>query len=80
MTTLGYGDIIPINRNEKIFVIVIAMIASVIYAYSMNSIGDILTELGKRSAAFRSQMVNLNFYMEKRDLNEGLKMKVIKYF
>ena len=46
MTTLGYGDIIPVNVNEKIFVIVIAIIASCIYAYSINSIGNILTELG----------------------------------
>jgi flagellar motor component MotA len=80
MTTIGYGDVVANNVYEKIFIIIVAFIASVIFAYSMNNIGDILKDLGARSAAFRSKMVNLNFYMEKRDLNEALKMKVIKYF
>jgi hypothetical protein len=80
MTTLGYGDVIPVNTREKLFVTILALIASVIFAYSMNSIGEILKDLGASNAAFRLKLVNLNFYMEKRDLNEELKMKVIKYF
>ena len=80
MTTIGYGDVLPYNTQEKIFVIIIAIICSVIFAYSMNNIGEILKELGMRQAAFRSKMVNLNLYMEKRDLSKDLKMKVIKYF
>ena len=46
MTTLGYGDVVPVNTMEKIFVVIIALISSVIFAYSMNSIGEILKELG----------------------------------
>ena len=80
MTTIGYGDVLPYNTKKKIFVIIIAIICSVIFAYSMNNIGEILKELGMCQAAFRSKMVNLNLYMEKRDLSKDLKMKVIKYF
>ena len=36
MVTVGYGDIRPINTNEMIFVIAIAIVSSVIFAYSMN--------------------------------------------
>ena len=80
MTTIGYGDVPPYNTQENIFVIIIAIICCVIFAYSMNNIGEILKKLGLRQAAFRSKMVNLNLYMEKRELNKDLKMKVIKYF
>ena len=48
MTTVGYGDVIPYNTTEKVFVIIIALISSVIFAYSMNNIGEILKELGFR--------------------------------
>ena len=48
MTTIGYGDVIPVNPKEKIFVICIALISSVIFAYSMNNIGEILKDLGSR--------------------------------
>ena len=80
MTTIGYGDVVPYNTLEKIFVIIIAIICSVIFAYSMNDIGSILKTLGLRQEVFRQRMVNLNLYMEKRDINSDLKMKVIKYF
>jgi hypothetical protein len=46
MTTMGYGDVIPLNTREKVFVIVTALISSVIFAYSMNNIGEILKDLG----------------------------------
>ena len=48
MTTIGYGDVLPYNTLEKIFVITIAIICSVIFAYSMNDIGSILKTLGLR--------------------------------
>lgn len=57
-----------------------ALISSIIFAYSMNNIGEILKDLGVRSAFFRTKMVYLNQYMEKRNLNKELKMKVRKYF
>lgn len=36
MITVGYGDISPISRDEKIFVIAITIVSSVIFAYNMN--------------------------------------------
>lgn len=36
MTTIGYGDISPINKDERIFVIAIAIVSSVIFGYTMN--------------------------------------------
>ena len=45
-TTLGYGDVVPVNTTEKLFVITAALLSSVIFAYSMNNIGEILKDLG----------------------------------
>lgn len=46
MFTIGYGDVVASNTYERIFVIIVAFIASIVFAYSMNSIGEILKDLG----------------------------------
>ena len=54
--------------------------SSFVFAYSMNSIGEILKEMGRKESKFKERMGYLNDYMEKRDLDPLLQMKVRKYF
>ncbi len=42
MITLGYGDITPITRLEKMFVICMTFISCGVFAYSVNTIGSII--------------------------------------
>lgn len=41
MATIGYGDITPVNLTERIYVIVMTMISSAMFGYTVNSIGSI---------------------------------------
>ncbi len=41
MITIGYGDIVPKANKEKIFIIFMALCGSVIFAYTVNTIGGI---------------------------------------
>ena len=45
MTTVGYGDITPKNKNEVLMSIITMMIASMVFAYSINKIGIIFSDL-----------------------------------
>lgn len=45
MTTVGYGDITPANYFESIYLIFVLFISSIIYGYSINSIGAIMDNL-----------------------------------
>ncbi len=47
MATIGYGDIVPTNNLEVIFTTVTVFIASGIFAYTLNSIGTIFTNLNE---------------------------------
>ena len=41
MVTVGYGDIRPIADTEKMFVIFMALLGSVVFGYVVNTIGGI---------------------------------------
>ena len=45
MITVGYGDIVPVNNIERIFVIIITLISCGVFAYSVNSIGTIVASI-----------------------------------
>lgn len=49
MVTIGYGDIYPVNEYEKLYVIVVSFISCVLFGFSLNLIGAIVTEMQRKS-------------------------------
>jgi hypothetical protein len=47
MSTLGYGDITPKTYLEKVFAIVLVLLSCFVFAFCMNSVGEILKEMGR---------------------------------
>lgn len=39
MITVGYGDIIPVSKYEIIYVILMTLVSSGVFAYSVNTVG-----------------------------------------
>jgi len=44
----GYGDIVPINTIEKAFIVLVTMVACGVFGFSINKIGHLILEIGKR--------------------------------
>jgi hypothetical protein len=42
MNTVGYGDIVPVNNIERVFVIAVTLVSCGVFAFSVNSIGNII--------------------------------------
>lgn len=78
MNTVGYGDIGPTNPAEKIFVIIFIYVACAMFAYSINSIGIIVSELAKRENDLQKNLNVINNFMKKKQINYDLQMKVRK--
>ncbi len=52
MTTVGYGDITPLNPVEIIFAMTAMFLSCIIFAYSVNSIWDIINEYRERDVKY----------------------------
>ena len=53
MITVGYGDIVPTNFSERIYTIIIMVVAGGVFGYSLNTIGSIINEISEHSAYSR---------------------------
>ncbi|CAD8049826.1 unnamed protein product [Paramecium sonneborni] len=79
MVTVGYGDIIPQNQVEMTFVNIMMLISSVMYAYSLNSIGIILKSYHDQKQKQTRSLILINNYMRKYQLDETIQSRVRNY-
>ena len=63
-----------------IFVVIMALISGLTFAFYVNSVGEILKEMGRKKKEFKERIHMFEDYIEKRGLDQIIKMKVIKYF
>ena len=60
------------SNSEKVFIILICMILSVTFAYTINTIGAILNEMEKDGAELKEKLNHINHYMKLRNVNSSL--------
>ncbi|KRX05685.1 hypothetical protein PPERSA_09825 [Pseudocohnilembus persalinus] len=70
MITVGYGDIVPITQTERFFLILLTILSCGIFAYSVNSIGSIISTLTKDHREFKLKMFMLTNFMKERNLSK----------
>ena len=80
MLTVGYGDFVPQNTTERIFVICVALLACGVFAFAINSIGGIIKDMNEQNDVFKKKMSLLTRFMKKRGMRLHVQMKVRKYF
>ena len=69
MNTVGFGDMVPITIKERIFTICFIMIASIVFAYTINQIGTILYNISKNERELKRTMNLINGYMKAKNIN-----------
>lgn len=72
MCTIGYGDISPITPYEQILCIITMLTASGMFGYSINTIGNIFSELSKQSEDIRKNMYIINNFMSIKQISKDL--------
>ena len=79
MNTVGFGDITPTNPMEIGFCIIFIFFACGMFAYSINSVGMILSDISKEEDKFRKDLNSINDFMNEKNISFDLQMRVRKY-
>ncbi|KAL4468855.1 hypothetical protein ABPG72_008782 [Tetrahymena utriculariae] len=79
LTTVGYGDIHIQNYQEAIFISIVMIIFSYVFAYSVSNIGVILQEIQKSSRQLQERLSIIQKFMNRKNVNSSLKSRVKFY-
>ncbi|EAS05020.2 cation channel family protein (macronuclear) [Tetrahymena thermophila SB210] len=79
MSTVGYGDITPISEIELLWSLFSILMSSQMFAYSINTIGQLLREFSKKDQETQNKIYLINKYMIKKNVNKALKYQIREY-
>merc|ERR1719433_880926 len=80
MTSVGYGDITPVNTLERIVCILILFISGLVWACVIGEVTSIFGNLDAHEREFRSLMDNLNSMMRDRELPRRVRIRLKAFF
>ena len=76
---VGYGDISPITKNEKIYAMFGMLLACGVFAFVMGSIETIVQKSNKNSSLYKEKILHVNQYLMHRQIPKHLRNKVRRY-
>ncbi|EAR91790.2 cyclic nucleotide-binding domain protein (macronuclear) [Tetrahymena thermophila SB210] len=79
MCTVGYGDIKPTNVIEIIVCTVLMMICCAIFAFTINSIGQIFQDFYQKENIIREKRFIIGNYMIKKGISKSTMKDVYEY-
>lgn len=80
MTTVGYGDILPMTNNERIVIIFVYMIGGCVFGYMLGNITNLMNDLWRVANIFTENVDSLKEYMRYRQFPHHLNSAVKEYF
>ena len=79
MSTIGYGDVSPCNTYEMFYVSLMAIFSCGIFAYCVNTIGSIFSEIKYKSKQFQTKMYDISTYLNIKSVKKDIQIRILKY-
>eukprot|EP00002_Diphylleia_rotans_P006206 TRINITY_DN1553_c1_g2_i1.p1 TRINITY_DN1553_c1_g2~~TRINITY_DN1553_c1_g2_i1.p1 ORF type:complete len:1054 (+),score=191.69 TRINITY_DN1553_c1_g2_i1:69-3230(+) len=80
MTTVGFGDIVPITNTEKCFTIVTMITGVSIYATIFGNMATMIAQMDASATRYREKLDALHEYMRYRSLPQYLRKRILNYY
>eukprot|EP00177_Eucheuma_denticulatum_P006201 GFKZ01011314.1.p1 GENE.GFKZ01011314.1~~GFKZ01011314.1.p1 ORF type:complete len:759 (-),score=136.18 GFKZ01011314.1:659-2905(-) len=78
ITTIGYGDVVPENTLERIYVIVIMFFGAAMFAYVISQVSNVQDQLNESRVEHRKKMDQWMDYAKFHDLDDKLHAAIRK--
>jgi voltage-gated potassium channel len=80
LTTIGYGDITPVGRNQTLYVILIELFGAAMYGLVIGNIAGLIANIDVAKAQYREKLDRINAFLKYRDIPEVLRKRIHAYY
>ena len=80
ITTVGYGDVVPISSPELIYATLYMMLCTIVMSFVVDSVSRSFASTVQHLLQFRRKMQNLTHYCEARLVPPVLRDRVFSFF
>jgi potassium voltage-gated channel Eag-related subfamily H protein 7 len=80
LTTIGYGDVVPVTIGERWVAIFAMAVGGAFYAYMVGAVCGIVSSMDIAGIEYRQTMDNLNAYLREVQAPPELRVKLREYF
>ena len=80
LTTVGYGDITPVNKVEKLYALFTLLVSALVFGYLLSSLGAMIAAIDRQSAISDEKMDEVKEYMRWRKLPRELVARLRRYY
>ncbi len=80
LTSVGYGDIVPVNNIQRLYAIMVAMTGLGVFGYLIGNVVTILSKLDAGYARYKEHVEHLSTATKRRGLSKELQRRVLDYY
>jgi len=80
ITSVGYGDLGPVNTAERVFCTAMIFVSGMSWAYVLGQVCGIVGSMGIMEQEFRKSMDDLNYMMQDRELPQEMRRRLRSFF
>merc|ERR1719316_331099 len=73
---VGYGDIYPTNKNERIVAVVVQLVGATSFGFILSAITTFLDSANPRDKEYQQHMAEIREWINGRDLPRPLRKKI----
>ena len=80
VTSIGYGEMTPVNSTERFVCCIFMLLSGMVWAYILSTAAGIAATLNPSSVLFHTTMDQLNYFMRERGLPKQMRHDLRDYF
>lgn len=80
ISTIGYGDIVPVTTGERVYVIIAMLVGAFEYGYIVGAVSNIIATRNEKLNRFQGLMRDLNGFLVDHRFPQALRVRLREYF
>ena len=80
LTTVGYGDIVPVNNQERLLTIFVMVIGATVFGFVVANVGTIVRDFNQLEAKSTDRLAQMVEFMKERNCPCGVMKEVTNHF